>query len=253
MKIGIIGYGNMGKIIEKIALERGHEISTIIDPKNPKATHTEISKESLKDTDVAIDFTSPQSALKNIEKTSSLRKNLVVGTTGWYDQLEKARQIVAKNKTGLIYASNFSIGMNIFSRIVENSAKIIDNFDQYDVGGIELHHNKKADSPGGTAKALAEIIKKNIKRKNKIVYEMVDGQIKPEELHFASARIGFIPGTHKIIMDSNADTIELTHTARNRDGFALGAIFAAEWIRKKTGFYSVDDFMDELMKKGVTK
>jgi len=243
----------MGKIIEKIALERGHEISTIIDPKNPKATHTEISKESLKDTDVAIDFTSPQSALKNIEKTSSLRKNLVVGTTGWYDQLEKARQIVAKNKTGLIYASNFSIGMNIFSRIVENSAKIIDNFDQYDVGGIELHHNKKADSPGGTAKALAEIIKKNIKRKNKIVYEMVDGQIKPEELHFASARIGFIPGTHKIIMDSNADTIELTHTARNRDGFALGAIFAAEWIRKKTGFYSVDDFMDELMKKGVTK
>jgi len=253
LKIGIIGYGNMGKIIEKIALERGHEISTIIDPKNPKATHTEISKESLKDTDVAIDFTSPQSALKNIEKTSSLRKNLVVGTTGWYDQLEKARQIVAKNKTGLIYASNFSIGMNIFSRIVENSAKIIDNFDQYDVGGIELHHNKKADSPGGTAKALAEIIKKNIKRKNKIVYEMVDGQIKPEELHFASARIGFIPGTHKIIMDSNADTIELTHTARNRDGFALGAIFAAEWIRKKTGFYSVDDFMDELMKKGVTK
>lgn len=253
MKISIIGYGKMGKIIEKIALKRGHKIVSIIDSKNEEAAYREINKDSLKDTDVAIDFTTPQSALKNIEKTSSLGKNIVVGTTGWYDQLGKAKQIIEKNKTGFIYASNFSIGMNIFFRIVENSAKIIDKFDQYDIGGVELHHNKKADSPGGTAKVLAEMLEKNIKRKNKIVYEIADGQIKPEELHFASARIGFIPGTHKIIMDSDADTIELTHTARNREGFALGAVLAAEWIAKKTGFYSVDDFMNELMGKGVSK
>ncbi len=246
MNISIIGHGKMGKTIEKIALERGHKIVSIIDPNSEKATHREISEKALQGAEVAIDFTSPESAMKNIETVSRLGKSMVMGTTGWESQVAKAKAIIGKSNTGFIYASNFSIGMNIFLKIIENASKIIDRFPEYDIGGVEYHHAKKADSPSGTARSIAEIIKGNVGRKKTINYGAIDGQIKPGELHFASLRIGSMPGTHKIIIDSAPDTIELTHTARNREGFALGAVMAAEWVDKKKGFYNIKDMMKEL-------
>jgi len=248
MKICLVGYGKMGKMIEEIAIERKHEIVSIIDPKEEKANFKEISKEAVEDADVCIDFTHPSVAIKNIEALSILGKKIVVGTTGWYDEIPKVKEIVEKNQNGLIYASNFSIGMNILFKVTEFSAKLFDKFSDYDAGGIEYHHNKKADSPSGTAKTLAEILRDNIKRKTKINYDKIDRQIESNELHFASLRIGSVPGTHKIVFDSKADTIEIGHTARSREGFALGAVIASEWINNKNGFYSIEDLMNEIIK-----
>ncbi|PIN85621.1 MAG: 4-hydroxy-tetrahydrodipicolinate reductase [Candidatus Diapherotrites archaeon CG11_big_fil_rev_8_21_14_0_20_37_9] len=248
MKIALIGYGKMGKMVEAKALDRGHKIVSIIDPKEEKATHREISEESLSGANVCIDFTHPLVVVENINKVSGFGKNIVVGTTGWYDQLDSVKEEIDLNKTGLIYASNFSVGMNILFKLTEYAAKIFDNFSDYDVAGIEYHHNKKADSPSGTAKSLAEIIQENIARKKRINYDKIDRKIEDDELHFASLRVGSVPGTHKILFDSNADTVELSHTARNREGFALGAVIAAEWINKKIGVYTINDLMNEVIK-----
>ena len=233
MKIAIIGYGKMGHEIERAAKLKGVAVQCIIDPKNPDATHKSIDEKSMQNVDVCIDFTRPDAVLGNINKISKFKKNIVVGTTGWHNNLEEAKETAIKNNIGLIYASNFSIGVNVFFRIIENAAKIMNNLDDYDVFGYELHHNKKLDSPSGTAKSIEQILVSNIKRK--------------KEVPFASVRAGSIPGTHVVGFDSSADTIELKHTARNREGFALGAIMAAEWINGKKGFYNIDDMMKEII------
>ena len=248
MKIAIIGYGKMGKEIEKTARARGIEINSIIDPDDDGATHREISESSMEDVDVCIDFSNPNAVIKNIRDAARCGKNIVVGTTGWHSNIDEAKSIVEKSGIGLIYTSNFSIGVNVFFRIVENALKMMDRIDAYDVFGYELHHNKKLDSPSGTAKTLAETIVKNMKRKDRIVYGIVDRKIEPDELHFASVRSGSIPGTHVVGFDSSADTIELKHTARNREGFALGAVMAAEWIKGRKGFFEIKDMMDSIIK-----
>lgn len=247
MNIAIIGYGKMGHEIEKIARAKGINVASIVDP-NGNGTHTQIDQNSMRNVDVCIDFSTPDAVLGNIQKTSSFKKNIVVGTTGWYAKLGKAKGIVNKNRVGLIYASNFSIGVNMFFKIVENAAKIMNNMEEYDVYGLELHHNKKLDSPSGTAKTIGEILIRNIKRKNRLVFDRVDRKIAPNELHFASVRAGSIPGTHIVGFDSSADTIELRHGARNREGFALGALMAAKWISGKKGFYTIDDMISEIIK-----
>ena len=244
MNIAIVGYGRMGREIEKIALSKGIKVASIIDRTDKNAASKEINESSMKNVDVCIDFSSPDSAVENIKKISKFKKNIVMGTTGWHEHLNEAKSIVKNAKTGFIYASNFSIGVNIFFKIVENASKIMNNIADYDVFGYEFHHNNKIDSPSGTAKTLADIIVKNIKRKNKIVFDRVDRKIEPYELHFASLRAGFIPGTHAVGFDSSADTIELKHTARNREGFALGAVLAAQWIQNKKGFYEISDMMN---------
>ena len=248
MNIAIVGYGNMGHEIEKIAKAKGISVKSIIDRSDKNATHKEINDESMHNVDVCIDFTSPTSVIDSIKKISKLKKNIVVGTTGWYENLSEARQIVRKNNIGLIYASNFSIGVNVFLRLIENASKIINKIDEYDVYGYELHHNKKTDSPSGTARAIGKILIKNIKRKNRLLFDKIDRKIEPNELHFASIRAGSIPGTHVVGFDSSADTIELRHTARNREGFALGAIMAAQWINGKKGFYGIGDMMKEIIR-----
>jgi 4-hydroxy-tetrahydrodipicolinate reductase len=245
MNIAIIGYGQMGKIIETIALERGHKISSTVDPVNKAAKYRKIDHSSLWNADVCIDFTNPETVLTNVKAMAKEKKNIVLGTTGWHKHFDQIKQIVQQNNTGFIYAANFSLGMNIFYQIIKHAASMFNQFENYDVSGIELHHNKKADSPSGTAKTLAEIVLHNIKRKEKVTYELVNRKIDPRELHFASVRCGSIPGTHKIIFDSAADSIELTHTARSRQGLALGAVLAAEWIQDKKGFYSIDDMMKD--------
>lgn len=247
MNISIIGYGRMGHEVEKIAIAKGINIASIIDPNEKNATHKAIDEKSLKNADVCIDFTVPSIVLDNIKKISKLKKNIVVGTTGWHDKLDDAGRIIKQSNTGLIYSSNFSIGVNIFFRIIEDAAKMFNKIDDYDVYGYELHHNKKIDSPSGTAKAIGELLLKNIKRKKKLLFEKIGRKIEPDELHFASVRSGSIPGTHVVGFDSNADTIELKHIARNREGFALGAIMAAQWIQNKKGFYNINDMLNSIL------
>ena len=247
MNIAIIGYGKMGHEIEKAAKARGVTVKSIIDPNDSDACHKEINEKSMSDVDVCIDFTNPSSVMGNIKKISRFKKNIVVGTTGWYDKIDEARNIVKSNKIGLIYASNFSIGVNIFLSMIENAAKIINRIGDYDIYGYEMHHSKKIDSPSGTAKSIGEILIKNIKRKNKLLFEKIDRKIQPNEIHFASVRAGSIPGTHVVGFDSSADTIELKHAARNREGFASGAVMAAQWIQNKKGFYDINYMMKEML------
>lgn len=249
MNIAILGYGKMGHEIEKAAKSRGISVTATIDPNNSEASCQEISAESLKGADVVIDFTHPGALVENVKKVAVLKKNMLVGTTGWYDQLDEVREIVKDSGIGFIYSSNFSVGVSMFFRMVEEAAKLVDKVPAYDAFGYELHHSQKADSPSGTAKTLAETLAANIKRKSKINYDRVNRKISPDELHFASIRAGSIPGTHVVGFDSEADTIELKHTARSRAGFALGAVLAAEWLHGKKGFFEMKDFVNEFFRK----
>lgn len=240
MKIALIGYGKMGKLIEEIALQNEHKIVAIIDPQFPGF---EITKENLHNADVCIDFSAPQHILENIKTLASLNQTIVVGTTGWYDHLDLVKELVAKYKIGFLYAPNFSIGVNIFLKIVTKAASLINHFDEYDVGGYEIHHNQKQDSPSGTAKSIAHSLLDSIDRKDSLVYDQINRKIEPNELHFASLRAGSNPGQHTVIFDSPSDTITMTHQARNREGFARGAILASEWLMGKKGFYTINDFL----------
>ena len=246
MKIAMIGYGKMGQLIKRIAEQRNHQVTTI-DPHNDQAEHSEISEASLQGVDVCIDFTHPSVIMENIRSVVSLGKPLIVGTTGWYDSIDVVKSLVEQNKGSFLYAANFSLGMNVFFKLAENAARIMNNFPDFDVAGLEYHHNKKADSPSGTTRVLARILQENLDRKEKIVYDIVDRQIEANELHFASVRVGSIPGTHTVLFDSPADTIELSHIARNREGFATGAVTAAEWLQGKSGFYTISDFIEQII------
>ncbi len=243
LKIALIGYGQMGKLIEQIAQNNDCEIVAIIDP----LLGNEITAETVTDADVCIEFSTPDAAFGNIKKLIELGKNVVSGTTGWYDKLDKIKLMVEKKGIGFIYGSNFSIGMNLFFSIVESTAKLMNQAEDYDLYGLEMHHKKKKDSPSGTAKVLSEIILKNIDRKTKTQYEKLDRKVEENEFHFASVRSGDIPGMHSISFDSEYDTIELKHTARNRNGLALGTIKAAKWINDKTGFYNFTENLNKII------
>ncbi|MBW2976378.1 4-hydroxy-tetrahydrodipicolinate reductase [Candidatus Woesearchaeota archaeon] len=246
MNIAIIGYGKMGHEIEKAAKAKGISVKTI-DPNEDSADYREINEESMKGIDVCVDFTHPDSVISNIEKISKFGKNIVVGTTGWYDKIGEVKKIIEDAKTGLIWSGNFSIGVNICFKIIENTAKIMDKFPDYDAFVHEFHHNKKADSPSGTAVMIGKILTANMERKKKIVTEELKRKIEPDELHISSTRSGSIPGTHIVGFDSPADTIEITHTARGRQGFAVGAVMAAEWIKGKKGFFDINAMMKNII------
>ncbi len=186
--------------------------------------------------------------MNNIKELAGLHKSVVVGTTGWYDSIDSVRKLVEKQGIGLIYSPNFSIGINIFMQIADRAAAIMDKFEMYDPYVYEMHHNQKIDAPGGTAKALGGILLKNIKRKKKMAFDRItDRKIAPDELHVASIRAGFMPGTHVVGFDGAADTIELVHTARSRAGFAEGAIMAARWLNGRKGFYTMEDLINSVM------
>ncbi len=246
MKLALLGYGQMGQMIEEVALKRKHTIIAAVDMHNPNASHKQISEEIIKDADVCIDFTLPDSIIGNIKKAADFGKNIVVGTTGWYDQIDEVKAYIEKKQTGLIYAPNFSLGVHIFCRILEYGAKLFNFFEEYDVAGIEYHHSQKAESPSGTARALADIITTSIDRKTQPIFDKVDRKINENELHFSTIRCGHMPGTHTIQFDSESDTITLSHQARNRKGFALGAVYAAEWIMGKHGFYDLSSLIEYL-------
>lgn len=246
MKIALLGYGKMGKIIEKIATDRKHEIVLTIDHDN---LH-DLSAENLQKADVAIEFSTPGTALGNIRHCLNAGVPIVVGTTGWYDEIPALKQECLEGNKTIIYASNFSVGVNIFFHVNRVLAKLMNNYPYYDVQVEEIHHVQKLDSPSGTAITIAEGILENLDAKQKWVNVLTDSNgnsednIKAEELLIESYRIDSVPGTHTVIYDSEVDTIEIKHTAHNRNGFALGAVLAAEWIKDKKGFYSVADMFD---------
>ncbi len=242
VKIALIGYGNMGKMINEVSKSLPVEIVSRIDP-NQEGCEKSITEASLNGADVCIEFSHPETVVENIRQICALKRNIVVGTTGWNDKTDEVRNLVNQANIGMIHGSNLSIGMNLFYEVVAKAAEVFSKYDEYDVYGLELHHRQKADSPSGTAKELSKILLKDLKNKTTAQYDKVDRKISNEELHFASIRAGYIPGTHTIGFDSPADTIELTHRARNRTGLALGALNAAIWIVGKKGFYTFQDFI----------
>ncbi len=240
MKIAILGHGKMGREVERQATLLGHEVAVMINTKE------ELQKADLSAVDFAVDFTEPDVVVDNINFATQQDVNMVVGTTGWYDQLDRVKEIVREAGTGFLWSANFSVGVNIYWKILEQSAKILDEFDEYDVFGHEYHHNKKKDSPSGTTIKTAQIILDNIKRKDIAQYEKLDRAPFTNELHFSSTRGGSVPGTHKVFFDSDFDTIEITHSARNRSGWAIGAIKTGEWLSGKHGVFSMDDYINDI-------
>ncbi|UKT62667.1 4-hydroxy-tetrahydrodipicolinate reductase [Pedobacter mucosus] len=244
MKIALLGYGKMGQIIEKFALERGHEIVLTISIDNQE----DLTRQNLKAADVAIDFSTPDSVLQNINACFDANVPIVVGTTGWYGKLQEVKNDCDSSNNTLLYGSNFSIGVNLFFKINQALAKLMNNYPAYDVQVEEIHHTQKLDAPSGTAITIAEGIVDNIERKsewlNEVVGTNVDVFAKPEQLLIESHRIENIPGTHTVIYSSEVDEIEIKHTAHSRAGFALGAVVAAEWLEDKKGFFSITDIFE---------
>jgi 4-hydroxy-tetrahydrodipicolinate reductase len=247
MKIALVGYGNMGREIEQLIADSNVHDIVSISYRNRKE---ELATEEIKKADVAIDFTAPDIVLQNIESCMQIGVPLVVGTTGWYDKLDHVSRLVKKYRTGLIYGQNFSIGANIFFKVVTYATKMFDTYPSYDVFGIETHHTGKKDSPSGTARKLAEVILKHSSRKRTLQTARLDRQIKSDELHFVAARGGRNFGRHEIVFDSPADEIRLTHQAWGRRGFAEGALLAAEFIKNKKGIFNFSDiFAEEVVQK----
>lgn len=244
MKIALIGFGGMGQAVNRLALERGHEVTAAIDPEHIEATHGDLDATALNEATVAIDFARADGVLDRIGICRDAGVNLVMGTTGWYDNLDEVRDLIGQDGIGFLWSSNFSIGVNLYFKIVERAAELMNDFDEYDVWGHEIHHFNKADSPSGTAKTLEKILLDNIERKTSVVEDKLDRKRESSEIHFSSLRGGPVNFKHEIGFDSAADTINITHSARNRDGYALGALKAAEWLNGKTGFYEMNDFLN---------
>ncbi len=240
MNIALIGHGRMGKEIESLAAERGTKVQRIFTSgNNPSAAG--LTREALSGVDVCIDFSTPAVVFENIEAVLRCGKSMVVGTTGWHQQIDQVRKLVKEHKVGFLHASNFSLGVNLFFQIVLDAAHLLDPYPEYDVSVHEVHHRGKADSPSGTALSLGSIILQNVKRKSGILHETPRGLVAPEQLHVTSTRVGHVTGKHTVLFDSECDSIELVHTAQSRRGFALGALVAAEWLKGKKGFYTMKD------------
>lgn len=244
MKIALLGYGKMGQIIEQFALQRDHEIVLKIGTSNCK----ERTIDNLKKADIAIDFSTPSVVMDNIEACFAANVPIVVGTTGWYNQLVAVKNECEINNHTLLYGANFSVGVNLFFYINKMLARLMNNYPQYEAQIDEIHHTSKIDSPSGTAITIAEGLLTQLARKKEWVNNLVDSGHetipKPDQLLIESYRIEDVPGTHTVVYSSEVDDIEIKHTAHNRKGFALGAILAAEWLQGKTGFYSVEDLFN---------
>ena len=226
MKLLILGRGNTGSLVADVARERGHEIRVLCAADNPNASA--LVPERLADIEVVIDFTTPKAVLEDIAAVVLAGKNMVVGTTGWYGELPRIRAMVAKSGTGLLYAANFSIGVNLFFEVARTAAAALRH--QYFGQIFERHHAHKKDAPSGTAMALQRLVR----------------NAAGTELEITSFREGDVVGMHELVFDSDADTIYLCHDAKSRRGFAEGAVRAAEWLAGKTGFFDFKDIWREL-------
>jgi len=235
MKIALIGYGKMGHEIERIALERGHEIVCTIDISNLE----DFDSDCFRSAQVAIEFTRPETALDNYRRCFKSNIPVVSGTTGWLEHVAEVKAACENGQT-FFYASNFSLGVNLFFVLNKKLAEMMNAFPVYDVRLKEVHHTQKLDAPSGTAITLAEGILENLDRKTSWVKEVANT---PEELVIASERTGQVPGFHEIIWESDVDTITIAHNAKSRAGFALGAVLAAEFAATKKGFIGMTDLL----------
>ena len=231
MKIALLGYGKMGKVIERIALERGHEIVLKKDENN--------TYEGLSNADVAIDFSVPSAAVENISSSFHANVPVVSGTTGWLDRYDEVITLCKEKKGGFISSSNFSLGVNLFFEINDYLAKIMAPYTSYSVAMEEIHHTQKLDAPSGTAISLAKGVIENSPYTNWTL-----DQANANEIHIDAKRIADVPGTHTVIYNSEVDSIEIKHTAHNREGFALGAVIAAEWLAGKQGVFTMKDVLN---------
>jgi 4-hydroxy-tetrahydrodipicolinate reductase len=239
MKIALIGYGKMGKTIEKIALDRGHEIITRINSSNP------LSEADLSLADVAIEFTRPELAAGHIRFCAQLNVPVVTGTTGWYDQLEEVSDLVHQSNCALLHASNFSIGVNIFFELNKRLAQLMQGNTNYSAGIEEIHHLQKLDAPSGTAITLANgILEHNADYVSWVLGEEKVPHTAEGQLGITSYRQPDVPGTHIITYSSAIDTIKIAHEAHNREGFALGSVVAAEWLFGKKGVFTMNDVLN---------
>jgi len=236
MNIALIGYGKMGKAIEEIALQKGHTVVLKVDIHSMD----QFTNEKLQQCDVAIEFTGPHSAVENIISCLNAGVPVVSGSTGWLQRWEEVKAVCDKNKGSLVYASNYSVGVNIFFEVNKKLAQLMNQHADYEVSMVEIHHTEKKDAPSGTAITLAEQIIENLGRKKQWVNEV---SLSPEELPIISERIDPAPGTHIVKYSSAIDDIEITHTAHNRKGFASGAILAAEFLHDKKGIFSMKDVL----------
>ncbi|AXT60450.1 4-hydroxy-tetrahydrodipicolinate reductase [Aquimarina sp. AD10] len=232
MKIALLGYGKMGKTIEKIATERGHTIILKVDKDD--------NDYDLSEVDVAIDFSIPSAAVQNITNCFNTNTPVISGTTGWLDQYENMVALCNEKKGAFIYASNYSLGVNLFFELNKKLAKMMNPLDTYGITMEEIHHTQKLDAPSGTAITLAEGI---IENSNKSAWELDNGNANGNTIPITAKRIENVPGTHTVSYTSEVDDIEIKHTAHNRNGFALGAVVAAEWIKDKTGVFNMKDVL----------
>ena len=230
MKIALIGYGAMGKLIKTLAKNKNHEISLVIDESDANLSSEKLAKK-LKGVDVAIDFSTAEAVKKNVEACLIADVPLVEGSTGWNNEKEAIKNLVEEKNGAFVFGANFSIGVNLFYKITDYAAELFSKFADYEAFIEEQHHSRKKDAPSGTALKLKEIIAKNFEK----------------DFSVSSTRAGNIPGTHRVGFDGNADQILLEHFARSREGFASGAILAAEWIVGRKGFYEFTDVMDEII------
>jgi 4-hydroxy-tetrahydrodipicolinate reductase len=233
MNILLVGYGKMGKTIEQIALKRGHTISARIDVDNKH----ELAQAKA---DVAIEFSNPEAAFENVKKCLERKIPVVCGTTGWLTRKNEIETLTKQLDSTFFYASNYSLGVNLFFKLNEYLSKMMSSFDTYNVELEEIHHTEKKDAPSGTAITLAEGVMKNISKKKSWVNEETKND---EQLFIKSLRIGQVPGTHTVKYSSAMDDIEIKHTAHTRESFALGAVMVAEWVVGKKGVLSMDDFL----------
>lgn len=241
MRIALIGSGKTGSEVEKLLSESTvHELVSVSTKHTGGLDVTGISK-----ADVVIDFSVPEVVLENIRQVLELGKNMVIGTSGWYEHLADVKDWVKKADLGLIYGQNFSIGTNIFFKLITEAAKLTSKYGNYDVYGFEIHHKGKADSPSGTALKISEEIIKAFPKKKKVQTEKIDRKINEEELHFASIRGGRNPGMHQVVFDSEGDQITLEVASHNRRTYAEGALLAAEFIKDKKGVYSFDELFNK--------
>lgn len=236
MNIALVGYGKMGKIIEEVAISRGHQVNVKIDLNNLNDFNADV----FSDVDVAIEFTGPHTAFNNVMKCIEIKKPVVCGSTGWLDQLPVIEQACAKNNSAFLYASNFSVGVNIFFEINKHLAKLMSEHTQYDVSIHEIHHTQKKDAPSGTAITLAEqVIQNHLQKKSWVNSPNAN----TDEISVTSERIDPYPGWHGVTYQSAIDELKIIHNAHNRNGFALGAVLAAEFIKDKNGIFTMKDVL----------
>lgn len=241
MKIALVGTGKTGQAIGAMARDRGHDVVARFNSGHPFLDVD--ANDALRTIDVFIDFSRPELALEHIKRYAHLNLHAVMGTTGWYSEIDQVRAWIQDKGGAVLYAPNFSIGVAIVSRLAEAAAAMIDGLPEYDVSVHEVHHRMKLDSPSGTALHLAQVLLDQLSRKNRFETETQHHAIDGDALHVSSTRTGHVIGDHTISLDSPFDLIEISHHAKNRDGFAFGALRAAEWIKGKTGLFTLDDLL----------